>query len=630
MATIESVRTSVDVNIKANGKQEITGVVLNSVLNNIVDLSEDAESTLKSHGVLLEKHSEELEQKANEDGKYPQMTSGFASNLVGRGEAVDAEIGFRASGGMSIEDGAARVKELHGNSLVWNQYAKDLSAIGTQYYSNNFGSATYDNNTKSVECKVTSLGASEYYLESFWSCVGSHKYMASLNVKSYSTASGLRIYHSSSLISAASNVGKTNEWGNCVCFFKASDSNERCRFRPFGGGSASLTETGSVFFKNPLLIDLTQMFGAGNEPTTLEEFYNRIPQNVDLYAYNEGEIISTNAEGIKSVGFNAWDEEWVIGQNTWGEIGPHSTRVSCKNPIRVIGGEKYFYAAPSNLGTSGFTFKDSEGNNVGDAAIGVMPNKVFTTPTNAAYMFFYVDSNYTAPYKNDICINLVHSGYRNGEYQPYMQFIRNLDNRIKEAFPNGLRSAGSASDKVYNKNGKGYIEKRIGVVDMGALPWVSVSGIFKCDFSAYTKKHSSNILCSAYVTSSVREQEKTIYYADSFFGSYALTIKDSAYTNIDTFKAAVQGIPLYYELAEPIITEYDEPFNLDYEVWDFGTEQMLSSRPSAPIKAKIAYGFNAVDSVRTAQIEIAELKTQIAQMQTLMASLTASPAMLEE
>ena len=584
--------------INNNGKQQITGSVLQEQLINMV-------------GSMLDS-----------DGKYPQMTSGFANNLVGRGEAVDATINFRASGGKSIEDGAARVKELKGNSVVMNQ----------QIYGDfRNGSAGWDTDRAGIHMSVTNGVAELYattdgdnYVQSLNdSFVLGHKYM--FLGESKTTASGVTIFY---LFYGNANNLTTLEststgWEQKSAFFQCASTTYN--FVRMQCPKAGVTHQ----YRNLLLVDLTQMFGQGNEPTTLEDFYARIPQNVDLYAYNEGEIVSTNADGIKSVGFNAWDEEWKNGyyDSTSGIYVYANNQICNKNMIPVIGGQSYYYA---NLGIgriyASFYFYDENKILIGNKGFA----ETIVVPQNAKYMCFNVGSSYGATYNHDICINLSHSGYRNGEYQPYMQFIRNLDNRIKEAFPNGLRSAGSASDKVYNKNGKGYIEKRIGVVDMGALPWVSVSGIFKCDFSAYTKKHSSNILCSAYVTSSVREQEKTIYYADSFFGSYALTIKDSAYTNIDTFKAAVQGIPLYYELAEPIITEYDEPFNLDYEVWDFGTEQMLSSRPSAPIKAKIAYGFNAVDSVRTAQIEIAELKTQIAQMQTLMASLTASPAMLEE
>lgn len=45
------------------------------------------------------------------------------------------------------------------------------------------------------------------------------------------------------------------------------------------------------------IYDLTLMFGAGNEPTSVEEFYQRIKGiPVDIYAYNEGEWIEWDTE----------------------------------------------------------------------------------------------------------------------------------------------------------------------------------------------------------------------------------------------------------------------------------------------------------------------------------------------
>ena len=231
-------------------------------------------------------------------------------------------------------------------------------------------------------------------------------------------------------------------------------------------------------------------------------------------------------------------------------------------------------------------------------------------------------------------MNLSHSGYRNGEYQPYMQFIRNLDNRIKEAFPNGLRSADNAHDVVYNKNGKGYIEQRVGSIDMGNLYWTYdyASMQFYSEIVPQLRNESAmniDVICGRY---SIDYRGTDLLPSAHCRGYYEqrIYIIDPSYPDASSLKTSLQGVMLNYPLAEPEVIEYDEPFNLDYEVWDFGTEQMLSSRPSAPIKAKIAYGFNAVDSVRMAQLEIAELKTQIAQMQILMASLTAQPAAVTE
>ena len=81
---------------------------------------------------------------------------------------------------------------------------------------------------------------------------------------------------------------------------------------------------------NVKVIDLTQMFGAGNEPT-IEEFEAMFPAS--YYPYNAGELLSV--EGLQShdmVGFNQWDEEWVNG--TWNTNGTISTsrNASCKNP----------------------------------------------------------------------------------------------------------------------------------------------------------------------------------------------------------------------------------------------------------------------------------------------------------
>ena len=498
----------------------------------------------------FEKQNARIADKVSSDGKYPKLTAGFANNLVGRGEAVDATIGFRASGGMSIEDGAARVKELHGNSVVWNQTYRP-----TQRPAKNGVRTTINGNEITLQGTTEAVGDGPMLnFTEFSSIPIGHK---------CAVLSSIPLKNGDYLIDTY-NVSSTIDLTK-VIFEKKAD---------FIIVQIKLTNVGVSYdgVKGKIaVIDLTQMFGAGNEPTTLEEFYARIPQNVDLYAYNEGEIVSTDADGIKSVGFNAWDEEWEQGYYDTGRIGTTlqpvaaTNRFRSKNPIKVLPNTQY--CLMTDMDYMVIIFCDNDGIVLTEIAYG--NGATFTTPTNCGYLhFFQYVQVANASYTGKICINLSHTGYRNGEYQPYMQFIRDIDTRIREAFPNGLRSAGNAHDKVYNKNGKGYIEKRI-------------------EARAYQQGDATS----------------------------ATMITD--------------GNTTFYELAEPIITEYDEPFNLDYEVWDFGTEQMLSSRPSAPIKAKIAYGFNAVDMVRTAQIEIAELKTQIAQMQTMMASLAAQPAMID-
>jgi hypothetical protein len=370
MASIESVRASIDANIKTNGRQEITGVVMNAVLNNMVDLSEKNEGTLEEQKTLLNEQSRQIDsleqKKANEDGKYPELTAGFANNLVGRGEAVDATINFRPSGGTSIEDGAARVKELKGNSVVWNQLAPFLSL---ENWGDNQKNVTYDNGT--VIKTTSSVSYAENNCKTFF--VQGHLYYGSIKVVSVADKGGVQFGESDE-----SNILTTNKVGYADGMFKATTNNQ-----------LRYVANNEISFKDLRVIDLTQMFGEGNEPTTIEEFYKRIPQNVDLYAYNEGEVISTNAEGIKSVGFNAWDEEWELGSYDYlsGVKESSANGIRCKNFISVFGNTSYYCHNGSYVGQNEtiVIFYNRHQEYIKYIASG---NTFFTTPEDARYITF--------------------------------------------------------------------------------------------------------------------------------------------------------------------------------------------------------------------------------------------------
>lgn len=72
------------------------------------------------------------------------------------------------------------------------------------------------------------------------------------------------------------------------------------QFGYFGmSGTASKT---AEFTVRPMVFDLTLMFGAGNEPSTIEEFEALFP--ADYYDYNAGELLSAGVSEVKSVGRN--------------------------------------------------------------------------------------------------------------------------------------------------------------------------------------------------------------------------------------------------------------------------------------------------------------------------------------
>jgi hypothetical protein len=52
----------------------------------------------------------------------------------------------------------------------------------------------------------------------------------------------------------------------------------------------------TISYRNYMVVDLTRMFGAGNEPATVAEFEAMFPD--DYYPYNAGELLSVNIEGV--------------------------------------------------------------------------------------------------------------------------------------------------------------------------------------------------------------------------------------------------------------------------------------------------------------------------------------------
>lgn len=70
------------------------------------------------------------------------------------------------------------------------------------------------------------------------------------------------------------------------------------------------------------MFDLTLMFGAGNEPSTVQEFQQMFP--ADYYPYNAGTLLSAGVTEVKSVGKNLLDvmNPWRYGNNFYNlEIG---------------------------------------------------------------------------------------------------------------------------------------------------------------------------------------------------------------------------------------------------------------------------------------------------------------------
>jgi hypothetical protein len=392
-------------------------------------------------------------------------------------------------------------------------------------------------------------------------------------------------------------------------------------------GTISKIGTYTIKFRNAHLIDLTQMFGAGNEPTTVEQFYEMMPIVANHAAYNEGEIVDANYGAIKTTGFNQWDEQWRKGlYNDSGEFTANEYGLMCNtNPIPICCGLNYVCSINHTYRIYCFWY-DSEMNFLGMTDV---YKNIITPIANSAFLNFRMQYEYGNTYKGDICINIAWEEYSalNGTYKPYKPFERDLS-WANKYFPNGMRSAGNVADEIrFNSTTQQWeAVQRIGVVDLGSIHWYDWERVGVGWFYSPTLYDfgSKNVLSSKYITTdkSLGDMpDKTINVLGDK-GSIQLTIHDSAYTDNATFKAAMDGVMLNYELAEPIVTPITEDVNLAYDVADYGTEQLIVAEgaQSAPLSAEVVYEPNVLASIK----QVAAMLTRLDALETAVATMQAS------
>ncbi|MBQ2797503.1 MAG: hypothetical protein IJF01_07220 [Tidjanibacter sp.] len=530
---------------------------------------------------------------AKQDGTYRKMSVGFAENVVGDGSATEEEFSFRPTAGVNrntLNDGAARIHTLKGNSVVWNQSAR----VRTNTVSNNGISVTNDG------VKSTVIGTAEadtnISLANAWIPVN-HKCI----LKGCPANGSVDTF-----FSFITDNGNKIDAGEGVLFTNTNNDTIWLNLTVKQGTTVDL-----VIY--PLLYDLTKMFGAGNEPTTVEKFYQRMPIGVDLNAYNEGTIIDGNYDAIKTTGFNAFNSTYA----------------------KVLGGVQYYLGG--NYTSIGFTTEEggtTEAITVPTSAEvvgGSAPADRLYTPSQNGYIYATGEN---------ICISLywpTEYGNLYGTYKPYKPFERDLGDIIVKYFTDGvMRSAGTIRDEIrFNTTTQKWeAMQKVGVVDLGSLSWgmqadsnifiATIEGMAPADIH---EKRQNGILCEKYGIAPATSINVSMQNGSILRLSSSVAIRDTSFLSSADFTTAIQGIILNYELAEPIVTEIEEIPNFDFDVSDYGTEELIvaEGEQSAPLVADIEYSPNALAVLKNAPDitnDVDALKSQVAALTEQLAALT--------
>lgn len=243
---------------------------------------------------------------------------------------------------------------------------------------------------------------------------------------------------------------------------------------------------------------------------------------------------------MKSVGANLWDEQYRLNSG--------GTYLITLNHIPVKPNTRYFINVRPSNGLYAFD-KDKK-------SIGVITyvTGAFTTPDNTYFVTFHLGTEYGAVYKNDVMLN---EGSTALPYTPYMESTLLVPEAVQAI--DGYGWGINANCYNYVDWEKKQFVKRVEKVDLGTLNWRYDAGQKRFYASvpnlASVDTRADNILSSKFSTdlnATVGDDWKGFSYLSSVY------VYTTEYTDAATFKAAMAGVMLYYELAEPIITNISD------------------------------------------------------------------------
>lgn len=567
----------------------------------------------------------------------------LAKDLTGSIEATPEEFTFRTSAGTkSIRDESAVIRRIKGNTSVWGQlaYNPNFAEGTTGWYTSN---STFEINPDG-SLKVINRGTTSQALAQPLSGTipKGHKVLIVLDhQRSATTIKNVLFYlrrkgggYDSAYVYNVSSNTRRIDYGIITTtdeIVMGSSSWPSLYIYPFMNGDVGAYS--NVYSVN--VFDLTALYDAGNEPTTIEEFKKLYPES--YYPYCAPEVRSMRATGIETIGANAFNKDSVVGGKLNADGTVTSNDIYSVAKIEVVPNEVYTLTNVANAANTTYTYAlyDSEDRFI---SVGEIKNSVskpvsvsgdVTMPISTRYMRVVVHNDYL----DSCCVNLKHSGTLTAEEAVYFKEVRMLPD-IAKYFPEGMQGIGDVYDEINEENAV----KRFGVVDLGTLTWSASGGTV-----AGTKRWENKTLVGV-----VKPVESSALKANIKCDKYNDVTANDTWNNIDgisvspqgyiqiydtslnassdaDFVASLQGVMLVYELAEPIVTLITEPLQLDYKVADFGTEKMLSNLPSSPFRADIVYQFNAADRIRDNARNIERLEEHTKDMATMEDVINAIP-----
>ena len=461
------------------------------------------------------------------------------------------------------------VKKIGGRTVVWNQMLKLLDSSNWTASGTAGSIEIADGECIVRDCASTWGGA---VIAENLKILQTHKYYISLYGRVLNNGDSITIAVAETFPITEIGVINSTTAYRVSKIVETSESSEA----KFAFGNRKNTYDYAV--SNFMLIDLTKMFGAGNEPSTPEEFEALFPE--DYYPYNEGTLMSMPVNEVDIENANL--------------IKP-STNFIDKSGY-ASKGVKYTYDADKVITING-TFKED----IVGGSFGIICYK--NLPRYGDYTISVFDENnmlasdvkfntgkneqtfnYNAN-NGEMIITLVPTNgktYINKKY--YLQLIRGEQKKTyspyhKNTYPIpqailDLDGYGDGvSSDVYNYvdwENKQY-HKRVGKVDLERLDWEYVNDylgmpvFYTTNIPPGIASRTMNIITSRYIPTDKVFSTQQIDKAIAIATSGAVYVRDNSYSDKDTFVNALNGQIIYYELAEKEIIDISDIIDATFQ-----------------------------------------------------------------
>ncbi len=587
VTAVESVGTTQVENVEEAGEQQNV-ILTEAAAQELIKLQEVAKQFSEDHEQIETNTALAKETKRRVDALF-KLGEGITHQFEEDSEETYQKV---------VPTGAklGSVKGVNGKTIVWNQLIDDLN--NESFWEKNASYRKFKMIDDEACFDFTDINESQAYVQAIskeksFPTYNTHKYYTRINIR----CENISISH----VSPSSKIGNSSSripYSNIVSFISSPEKDYEKAILGVTISIKDRKDGAKIYIKNPMCIDITKLFGAGNEPSTVKEFEAMFP--ADYYPYNEGELMSASVNEVIEQGRNLFSCYGFSAESITTKDAPrkisnsHGTTLSTIDYVDsiVVTQEKINNINIASSYTNGYFdigINDLEYKKEYILSFDFTPTKMLianVTELNIlinGFRVFVAKNNFVLNKKSRITVKFtfVKSGekqyieIRNAGMSGFFENFQIEENKVATTYSPHYRnryqipqeildlpgygwSAGDTYNEVDWEN-KQYIQ-RVSSVDLGNLNWASTTvdnNILFLSNNLSQTKVGAETLCAGF-------KKQKGYIADAADNKYYylnpsnIVFVDKSCTTLPDFKQAIQGVLFCYELPETIITDISD------------------------------------------------------------------------